>query len=233
MAKKQNRSGEELFVDRMLDWTQRLVRIDEHEGNETGSGLLYQRDNRVFLLSAGHVLNHGQWIIETNWAVDNQVLSFTTGKPITFCGPTEDFAWAELDIPAIAAQLEQDNCLKCKEVNLCVYKGPIDTTPVESMAYGFATWKAAKFVTGMRALVRDPVYEVHLKYEGIEPTTNLLKFLPNHPHPGHKHYKGSSGAPIAGSDGKVVALVVRGYPEEDPTIILGASLQNYANHLGA
>lgn len=232
MAEK-NKTGEEIFVDRMLDWTQRLVRIDEHEGNETASGLLYQRDNRVFLVSAGHILNHGQWVIETNWAVDNQVLSFSTGEPTALHGETEDFAWAELDISAIASQLKKDNDLKDKEVNLCVYTGPIDTPPVETMAYGFATWKAVEFVTGMRALVRDPVYELNLKYDGIEPTTNLLKFLPNHQHPGHEHYKGSSGSPIAAVDGKVVALVVRGYPEENPTMILGAPLQKYAAHLGA
>jgi hypothetical protein len=233
MARKQNKRGEEIFVDRMLDWTQRLVRVDEHEGNETASGLLYQRDNRVFLLSVGHALNHGQWVIETNWAVNHQVLSFTMSKPTAFHGSTEDFAWAELDVPAIAAQLKEDNHLKDKDVNLCVYKGPIDAPPAESMAYGFATWKAAEFVTGMRALVRDPVYELNLKYDGIEPTTKLLTFLPNHPHPGHKHYKGSSGSPIAGVDGKVVALVVRGYPEKNPTMILGVPLQNHAEKIGA
>lgn len=220
------------FVHRMLDWTQRLVRIDEHDGNHMGSGLLVQRDDRYFLLTACHVVQEGKWAIESNWVVDDKALSFGVTDPQVTYSKSEDFAWSELDMRRIAKQIQSDEKLKDKKVELNVYRGPLDAPLDRKMSYGFATWKAAEFVEGPRWLVRDPVFELAMEYVGVEPETKLLAFIPNHGHKGHKHYKGCSGAPIAGVDGRIVALVVRGHPKENPTAILGVPLHDKESMLG-
>lgn len=214
------------FLNRMLNFTQRLIRVDDHDGDETASGLLVTRYNRVFLLTAGHVLKEGRWIIETNWIVDDQVLSLNTGNSQSFYSDGTDFAWSEIDVAGIAEQLRVDEKMKDKQVELAVYTGPLDAPLDAKMSYGFASWKAQSFLTGSRILVRDPCFELAMEYCGVEPKSKLLMFKPNRGHRGHAYYKGCSGAGIAGVDGRIVALVVRGHPEANPEFILGVPVQD-------
>lgn len=213
----------------MLDWTQRLVRIDK---SEFGSGVLVRRGERVFLLTAGHVMDEGQWTVETNWIVGDQVVSFATGKPQAFYSVTEDFAWSEIDLRSIARQVRSDDKLKEKGPDIRVYDGPLDRPVERSMPYVFAAWKAAEFVTGARWLVRDPIFELWMEYVGVELESKMLMFKPNDGHRGHANYAGCSGAPIAGADGLIVALVVRGHPKENPEFILGVPLDDKERYLG-
>ena len=230
----------------MLAHTQNLVQLEEGTNGLTGehcSGLLAERSGRLFLLTAGHALRTGRWFMETTVTVesDHEVLTIPV-QPVNFLRQFNltkgrqlfdvDFAWAELDLKKIEAQVKADQKLKGKSLGLNYYKGPLNEAPVHGEAYGFAAWNRTVFNRDLGTLRRKASYEVGMEYSGTVDYKglSLYKFKLERDYVGHHYYKGASGAPIADPTGKVVSLVVVG--DSDEGVILGLPLSTYASVVG-
>jgi hypothetical protein len=227
------------YIQMMLSNTLRLVDIEPpaveapDDTLHTASGILVAKEKRYFLLSAGHALSSGMWVIETNrHFYPAKVVVLGINKPHVFHTANEDFAWAEIDLRAIAARIKQDPKWDPRWLELPSYQGPLDVIPDPKTFYGFASWKAVKFWPGVNTLEREPHYEVCMSYDGFDDSNGLYRFKLARKHQGHDYYRGCSGAPITGTDMRIVALVSRGLDEENQEFIWGSPLANYANRIG-
>ena len=129
--------------------------------------------------------------------------------------------------------MHSEEKLKGREFSIPVYQGPLNQRPTTTMVYGFAKWNAAEYHPFLRALLRDPAYELYMHYDGIDTRNGCYRFALNRPHMGHEYYRGCSGAPVAGADGVIVSLV-GGAPEESTeNIIWGVPLADHIHLIGS
>lgn len=115
-----------------------------------------------------------------------------------------------------------------KGIELPIYKGPLDEPAHANELYGFAALPPREFVLGLRGLVREPVFEIDMTYEGDEPR-GFNQFRLARSHQGDSVYKGSSGAPIVDRSGRIVALVQGGCKARN--LIFGVPLSRFAKYI--
>ncbi len=234
MASREEQEGAQAFVDHMLSITQRLMLVIEDEVKSAASGVIVSLCDRYYLLSAGHALvRPGRWFVETNvqfWPP--KMLALNVPDPVVFDIPTEDFGWAELDIPAIEAQFRADHTIGETTLAIPYYRGSLDTSLDSGMAYGFASYKAVEYHADVRKLWREFRYEINMQYDGLDARNGLYRFKLNRPHQGHEYYYGCSGAPIADVYGRIVSLVIEGPEDPKDGIIWGTPLENYLGSIG-
>jgi hypothetical protein len=244
---KEIRKGIDAFIRRMLDLTVHLVRIEGGRPASAGSGFIYERDGRHTLFSVLHSFQPDKndpndirfdgWHLETGLVVDNHSLlltlppiEFVTELTIGVGGKVDardvDFVWGHLDVAELREKAPAEARLKGKHLTLPVYRGRIDHEPDAIHGYGFASFSKTTLVLGRNAmLVRDPVYEVAMTFDGYD-ARGLCRFKLDGEHKGDVTYHGSSGSPIADDEKNIVALVQGG--DQATGIIFGVPLHRYA-----
>ncbi|MBA4191191.1 MAG: hypothetical protein C0467_24690 [Planctomycetaceae bacterium] len=232
MTKEEAEAATE-YVQLMLRDTLRLVNVGGDRIQETASGILIKLDKRYFLLSAGHALKSGSWVIETNKTFyPAKVVVLGIPAPHVFHSLTEDFAWSEFDFHSLIQKMQADPKFDANWIDVPTYIGPFPVEPDPKMPFGFASWKATEFLPGINTLVREPHFEVGMKFDGIDKANGLYRFLPARKHQGHDYYRGCSGAPITDASRRLVSLVACGIKERDDEVIWGTPLANYADQIG-
>lgn len=230
---EQIRQGMQAFVDHMGRVSLCLCRFDtpapdEKEPAKRGSGLAILGDARPLVVSCEHVIGRGRWGVEGHTSVsparterelfDTPIANRET--PLRILAPAKtlaeapgsgwDFAWARF---ADAAEPLPDLG------TLEFYRGPLDVVPNSEEPYGFIGWNRDEEHLAIKAVTREPSYELSMRFVG-EDSSGMYRFLLDGPHKGNAFYRGASGAPIAGPDGTVVALLAHG--EEQAENILTA-----------
>jgi hypothetical protein len=186
MTKEETEAAKE-YVRFMLRQTLRLVEVgslsvEPPEKHHSAAGVMIELRGRYFVLSAGHVLSKGKWVIETNKTFyPPKVVVLSLPAAHAFYNVTEDFAWTELDLPALFKKMKEDPKFDESWVELSCYKGPLDQLD-PSMPFKFASWKATKFFAGINKLERELRYEIHMRFDGEH--NGLYRFLLARKHQG-------------------------------------------------
>lgn len=229
------------FINHMLEYTLRLVRLDDVSKEPRGiaSGFMIPVAGKLRVISAGHALGAlGHWVVEATQASATETLCFTvmdirvadklvrlpTGEQIDI-----DLAWGDLDPAVLSKQLAAGDSTHLMPINTPTYVGPVGDGPSQHEAYGFASWSRVCLIEDRAALIREAAYEVYMEYAGRDSSTDLCIFKLSREHQGHDYYRGASGAPIADATGKIVSLVVGGSITE--SVVYGAPLCEYSSIL--
>jgi len=185
-------------------------------------------------LTAGHNLKKpGVWTLETNLVLADRTLHVPL-KDIQFLAQIDlhdnelediDLAWARIPQEEIKEALSLLPKDQKHQVELPLYRGPLNEEPTRSSSYGFAAWNRTEFHPGISQLLSEASYEVYMCYAGTCTKDGLYEFRLARSHQGWKYYKGSSGAPIADEEGLIVAFVAGGDPDKD--LIYGVPLARY------
>lgn len=211
------------LINHCLTLTLRLTRLDERDHSPVGvaSGFLVSLEGSTYLISAGHALDKGGWVIETDMVVESEcrtacipvngawiIKRFTFGKSEL---ESIDISWAKIDFKAFQKCVTENNSISGKPFEFMLYQGPFGQTPQLQTPYVFASQNRVTVceALGMRHLEREPSYELEMEYTGRNTNQGLFVFtIPNHK--GHSHYRGASGAPIIDATGQIFAILVGG-----------------------
>src|SRR5207245_969810 len=63
------------FINHMLAYTQNLVQLEPETNQLTGehcSGVIVEKNGRLFLLTVGHALRTGRWFMETTVTIESR-----------------------------------------------------------------------------------------------------------------------------------------------------------------
>ena len=225
------------FIDRHLAFTTRLVRVQDGKPMSGGSGILYHKDKRLFLLSVLHVFERDGWLMETDFVVKDRPLCMDIPSVNWLVSvkleqgeisePSDGLAWVEFDVASLKKKVSVEEKKYGAEVSLPIYEGPIDVPASADHVYGFAAYKNKKDNTPMGGwlVMRFPTCELYMEFIGFD-QRGYYRFKLSRQHQGHDFYKGSSGAPIADEQGRIVALVQGGCTEDN--VIFGVPLNMYA-----
>ena len=222
------------FVSAMLVHTVRLTCApDGKEGPAgSGSGLLVPHDGDLLLLTAGHLFGpHCRWAIETPFVSNNGSLHIALPTPqllesVDLGAVTSsriDLAWMRIaiaDVKAALATLPPPAC----SWDIPVYTGPLDAPIDPTESYGYASYNRAYLDAVRNELVREPSFEVGMRASDPDPE-GIVRFQLGREHQGHDYYSGASGSPIAGTDGRVVALLLSG--DASDNTLTGIALHRY------
>jgi hypothetical protein len=212
------------FVDHMLRHTVNLVRVVPNQWPVgIASGFIIPVEKWYRIISAGHAIAaKPNWAIETVpvSATETLMLTVKNVRALATISPGEptnalDLAWADLFPDELRSQLAEAPKKPAVALELPLYQGPLDTVPDSDTPYGFAAWNYVEPHEVIGKLVREPRYELNLRYVGIHPSNGLYQFEPARPFRGHEYYKGASGAPIADPTGLIVSMLVGGHKEEN------------------
>ncbi|MCS4135434.1 hypothetical protein [Salinibacter ruber] len=241
--------GVQQFIEHMLITTMRLVRVQDEDSlspKGVASGFFLEREGRCYLVTAAHVFKDGKWVLETRETRNNQVLQLKISTPTLLVSlaldrsknPKRlDVAWRQMDSLDILDDTEERS-LDDSSV-LPIYRGPLNEEPVFDEAYGFASWSNAEYHKALGQLRREAAYEVGMEYDGTQnvslsgkdrDTQEVHRFKLSREHQGNSYYKGASGSPIAGSDGKIVSVLIGGSDEND--ILYGFPIQTVCELIG-
>lgn len=178
-------------------------------------------DGSTYLISAGHALNKGRWLIETEMVIESEcrtacilvngawiIKSFTLGNSEL---ESVDVSWAKIDLDAFQKGVSENKNIAGKQFEFLTYQGAFGEMPQPQTPYIYATQNRVVFfeALGKRHLVREPSYELEMEFTGRTTEQGLYVFsIPKHQ--GHPHYKGASGSPIIGPTGQIFAILVGG-----------------------
>ena len=211
------------LINHCLTLTLRLTRLDEGDRSPVGaaSGFLVSLEGSTYLISAGHALDKGVWVIETDMIVESECRTACIPvngawiiKRLTF-GKSElesvDVSWAKIDLEEFQKGVRAHKNITGKPFEFMVYQGVFGETPQPETPYIYASQNRVVIfeALGKRHLEREPSYELELEYTGRKTKQGLFVFsIPEHK--GHPHYKGASGAPIIDPTGQIFAILVGG-----------------------
>lgn len=211
------------LINHCLALTLRLTRLDEGDHSPVGvaSGFLVSLEGATYLISAGHALDKGGWVIETDMVVESEcrtccipvngawiIKRFTFGKSEL---ESVDISWAKIDFEAFQKSVAGNKKISGKPFEFMVYQGPFGQNPQPHTPYIYASQNRVMVyeALGKRHLEREPSYEFEMEYTGRKTKDGLFVFsIPDHK--GHPHYKGASGAPIIDPTGQIFAILVGG-----------------------
>lgn len=225
-----------VLIEKLLETTIKLVEIDkEKKPIGVASGFILKRYNKNVLISAGHCFRGSkQMAIETSIIFGVETLLFAL-PPVNLVKKGDlksnkfkdlDIAWVNFDPKEINNPHKDDDRLKGLKIELPAYLGPINNGPDPARPYAFASWSQCEFHSEKKTLVRDAVYEVGMKYIGMDSEKEIYKFKLAREHQGHKFYKGASGSPIADEEGRIISILLGGNDQQN--IIYGFPIKNLA-----
>ena len=206
------------LVNHCLALTLRLTRLNtgDHSPAGVASGFFVALEGSTYLISAGHALNEGGWVIETDMVIESEcrtacipvngawiIKSFTLGKSEL---ESVDVSWAKIDLEAFQKGVSGNKNMSGKPFEFLIYQGTFGETP-----YIYASQNRVVIfeALGKRHLERKPSYELEMEYTGRKTKHGLYVFsIPEHK--GHPHYKGASGSPIIDPTGQIFAILVGG-----------------------
>lgn len=211
------------LINYCLALTLRLTRLDEVDHSPVGiaSGFFVSLDGSTYLISAGHALEKGGWVIETDLVVESECLTACIPvngawiiKRFTF-GESElegvDVSWAKIDLEAFQKSVAGNKAISGKPFEFMTYQGPFGQNPELQTPCIYASQNRVLIheALGKRFLEREPSHELEMEFTGRRTQHGLFVFsVPEHK--GHSHYKGASGAPIVDATGQIIAILVGG-----------------------
>jgi hypothetical protein len=240
-------AGINRFLGTMLALTVYVVGCDDRNRPvETwGSGLLWERGDRLTLLTVAHNFKGGRpkrldprfpsakgslliEIPEPGWmataSVDVHRGTVEKARDI-------DFAWVNYNLPKLRAKLEE-NLNGIKVPPFSAIRTAPTRMPEIDRPYGLAASIAKVYDPRSWELHSRNANEAAMAFEGMQDTGNFAgcyRFKLARPHQGDAYYRGSSGAPVADEDGHPVALVAGGDPGD--SIIFATPLQPFVRYL--
>lgn len=199
------------------------------------SGCLINYHGKRLILTVSHATkNEGNWAIEVRAenGIGTQVyqigamMFLEVGNINTGNIKDIDFSYATIpnDIAPYYHELNPQGQITTsipREIQTLNF----DIEPDDSKKYGFSG--TTMFSTDSWFLFTENRLVFDMTYQGME--GDLYEFKLPKKHPGHKYFKGTSGAPIMDDDGNVVALVCEGDVDED--LIYGISIRQYKSAL--
>jgi hypothetical protein len=225
----------------LLEFTCRLVRLDgQQEIIGIASGFLAEVSGRLVLFSAGHVLNKGDWFLETSvWFKDTNetvliplrdIWYFEERPVATDLTPTVqdcEFAFGLINQQLLQAEASKDARLAGKPFAFIYYKGPLTDEPIlKNEPYTYSSWNKVSFGHAFKSyLDRYATGEFCMSYEGRTEDRKLYRFKLARPHQGDAYYRGASGSPIVDPAGKVVSLLIGG--DERTSTLFGLPITDY------
>ena len=229
----------EKLKQHLLSFTCRLVRPVQADFEILGiaSGFIVVRSNVWFLLSAGHALRKGNWVLETDVSFESTnetvaiPLAATTFKSFNLSSPTAidlEFAFAVLNRDMLEKQAQKDSRLVGKDFDFVRYIAPLGHEPIlQKEAYSYASWNRASYELhdGKRQLRREASYEFGMTYQGRSADGRVYHFKLDGRHKGHEYYDHASGSPITDPEGKVVSLLLGGDDKTD--MLYGLPIKDY------
>jgi hypothetical protein len=211
------------LINHCLALTLRLtcLKAGDHSPAGVASGFFMSLDGSTYLISAGHALNKGGWVIETDMVVESEcrtacipvngawiIKSFTFGKSEL---ESVDVSWAKIDLDAFRKGVVGKKHLGGKQFEFMTYQGPFGEMPAPKTPYIYASQNRVMIyeALGKRHLEREPSYELEMEFTGRTTKQGLYVFsIPEHK--GDSHYKGASGSPIIDPTGQIFAILVGG-----------------------
>lgn len=199
------------------------------------SGCLIDYYGKRIILSVAHATgNNGNWVIEikSKEKVGTQVyqigaMMFLTVSDIN-TGKIRDVDLSYASVPTNLQPYYHD----INEIGQIVNQVPreilnvnFDIEPIKEKKYGF--FGQSEFSTTNFNMLSQSKLVLDLQF--VEFEDDYYKFKLPIKHPGHKYFKGTSGAPILDTDGNIVSLVCKGDDKED--IIYGIALKKYKSAL--
>ncbi|MFC7300596.1 hypothetical protein [Cognatiluteimonas weifangensis] len=213
-----------------------LVRLGEDSlPNGIASACLVDyRDKRILLTVSHATGDQGNWALQLRYVPQKgtqlrQLGAMNFLAKATLSSPKlkdVDFSYVELPQGTVAYRQEIEAPTKVRaEAPITVHAVSLTEMPDPKDRFGFCgmVLPAQEEHFGQTYLSGEiRIYEglSFLRFSG-----DYIVFKLPFKHPGHKYFKGCSGAPIINSDGVPVALVCEGSEEEDE--ILGISLAAY------
>ncbi len=202
-----------------------------------GSGFLVPHGADFLLLTAGHLFDKGQrWTLETAIAAEGGCFHAPLRELQTFAqvrlGPVAaeevDLAWASIARADFLSALDDRRAKDaCAEVP--VYCGPLDTKPAMNELYAFAAFNRAVFDPNDATLIRERSYELSMTVRERDERAGTVTFDLARTHQGDAYYQGASGAPIADSQGRIVAVLCG--PGNAPDTLWGTEIARFASVL--
>jgi hypothetical protein len=222
---EENKANENIrkIIECCKDITLRLTKLSDDKKSIAGvaSGFIVENNDEEYLISAGHALKRGKWVIETDLVIENKGVTacipincpwttkrFTLGKS----NPENiDFAWAKIDLNAFKKAIQKEAGLKGKTYTFSIYRGPLNDEPDMQLPHSYASLNQATIIDaiGPKILERVLSYDYEMFYKGFKNDKGLYVFsIPNHK--GHDYYRGASGSPIIDPSGKIVSILLGG-----------------------
>lgn len=195
------------------------------------SGCLVDYHEKRLILTVSHATRkQGNWAIEVRAqnGIGTQVyqigamMFLKTGNIDTGDIKDIDFSYASLhrDVAPYYHELNMQGELTTsipREIQTLDF----DLKLEDSKKYGFSG--TTMFSTDNWFLFSENRLVMDMTYQGKQ--GDLYKFKLPQKHPGHKYFRGTSGAPIMDNEGNVIALVCKGNVDED--LIYGISIRQY------
>lgn len=211
-----------------------LVQLDKDKSPiGMGSGCWVNYRGRRFLISVFHVTHKdNNWAIELRYSKDTGTTLYYLGY-VSFIAEMKlgdprirdvDFSYAE--IPSTLDSFFQDLTPDGQILNerkRMVFHSSLDDIPRAGEKYGFSGRILSEFHKDIQTLVAR--HHTYLGMTYLRTDGQFHEFKIPGPHPGHKYFRGCSGAPIIDTKGRVVSLVSGGRTEDD--VILGINLTKY------
>jgi hypothetical protein len=210
-------------INHCLALTVRLTCLSKRDLSPAGvaSGFLTSLDGATYLISAGHALDEGNWVIETDMVVESEgrtacipvngpwiIKSFTLGSS----GLKDvDVSWAKIDLDRFQNEVRAAKGLSGKPFEMLTYQGPFGETPDRGTPYSYASRSRVVVyeALGKRHLERQSSFELEMSFTGRTTDEGLCVFsIPEHK--GHAYYEGASGSPILDPTGQIFAILVGG-----------------------
>ena len=215
-------------INHCLALTLRLARLNEGDHSPIGvaSGFFMSLDGSTYVISAGHALNKGGWVIETDMVIESEcrtacipvngawiIKSFTFGKSEL---ESVDVSWAKIDLASFQKEVLGAKNIAGKPFEFLTYQGTFGETPVPQTPYSYASRNRVTVyeALGKRHLEREASYEIEMEFTGRTTKHGLYVFsIPGHK--GDPYYEGASGSPIIDPTGKIFAILIGGCDTSD------------------
>ena len=179
------------LINHCLALTLRLTRLTagDHSPAGVASGFFVSLEGSTYLISAGHALNKGRWVIETDMVIESEcrtacipvngawiIKSFTFEKPEV---ESVDVSWAKIDLEAFKKCVVGNKSIAGKPFEFMTYEGTFGETPQPDTPYIYASQNRVMIfeALGKRHLERQPSYELEMRYTGRKTQAGSLCFL--------------------------------------------------------
>lgn len=198
------------------------------------SGCLIDYHGKRIVLTVAHATrNEGNWAIEvkaTNVGTQGYqigaMMFLSIGDIANDTIKEIDFSYASVpnDLQPIFYGLNEKGQI-VNQIPREILELNFDIEPSTEKKYGF--FGQSNFSKENWHMFSQSKLVLDLKYIGME--DDYYKFKLPSKHPGHDHFRGTSGSPIIDTDGNVIALVCSG--DETEAIIYGIPLSKYKSVL--
>jgi len=219
-----------------------LLEINEQmKPTSVASGCLANFMDKRFLLTVEHATrNQGNWAIELEYEKNTGAKLYQMGRmnflmkftlPSGMSG-TVDFSYVEIpdDLQVYRHYLTPHGDTISKD-EIHTYTSDFNTQPSEDDVYGFAGSVLTEITPNPFQLSRPYLHSEFRCYEGLtfdRKEGDFFVFKLPYKHPGHKYFKGCSGAPIVNSKNELLGLICNGNTKTDEIYAISLPLMKIA-----